>query len=356
MIAALIGLLQSGKSTLLASVSGKQLGLSGGIDIKETIVPVPDERMDWLTNLYKPKKTVHATVNCLDVPGFSFKEDNGRAAARKLITQIRAADMILVVVRAFNDPSVPAYGDKIDPVGELTEFLTEMLLADLELILTRVEKLEKQVGKPTPTQAKDKADLVLFKRLAAAIEEGKPVISAIHNDAEKETIKSLGFLTTKPMIIAVNVSESDLDKKFDFGSLITADVPVINICAKLEYELSQLDEKSRTDFMNDLGIKETASSKFVNACYSALGLISFLTVGEDEVRAWPIRKGTIALDAAGKVHSDIKRGFIRAEIFSYDDLHHYGSEKALKPAGKIRLEGREYVMKDGDIVFFRFNV
>ena len=184
----------------------------------------------------------------------------------------------------------------------------------------------------------------------------RPLSSVIENDADREMIKSLGFLTLKPMIVVVNVGEDQLDKKFDFGERLDGSVPVTSFCAKLEYELSQLDSESRAEFMADLGINESAASKFVNSCYSALGLISFLTIGSDELRAWPIRKGTIAVEAAGKVHSDIQRGFIRAETFAYDDLKEYGDEKALKAAGKIRLEGKDYVVKDGDIINFRFNV
>ena len=154
----------------------------------------------------------------------------------------------------------------------------------------------------------------------------------------------------------INVGENDLEKSFDLGAVMGDAVPVVTMCAKLEHELAQLDEESRATFMSDLGIKESAAEKFVKICYSALGLISFLTVGSDEVRAWPVRKGTIAVDAAGKVHSDIKRGFIRAETMAYDDLKTLGDEKAVKAAGKMRLEGKEYVVKDGDIINFRFNV
>ena len=169
-------------------------------------------------------------------------------------------------------------------------------------------------------------------------------------------IKSLGFLTLKPIAVAVNIGEDQLGKKFDFSDVIDSTVPVITICAKLEYELAQLDADSRDEFMADMGITESATSKFVNSCYSALGLISFLTVVSGELRAWPIKQGTVALDAASKVHTDIKRGFIRAETFSFDDFKELGDEKALKAAGKIRLEGKEYVVQDGDVIRFRFNV
>jgi hypothetical protein len=353
---ALLGLLQSGKSTILSAVSGKKIPPIGSTAIEEAIVPVPDERIVWLTDYYKPKKTVYATVDCLDLPGFNFTDDHGRAAARRLINQIRTVELLVLVVRSFENPAVPAYRNKVNPAGDLAELKTEMLLADLELVATRIERLEKQVHKPTKTQSQDKVELALQIKLQDAIESERPISSAIETEAELKMIKSLGFLTLRPIVVAVNVSEDQLDKKFDFSGEIDSSVPVIAMCAKLEHELAQLDDESRAEFMADLDITESAASKFVESCYSALGLISFLTVGSDEVRAWPIKQGTIAHDAAGKVHSDIKRGFIRAETFAFDDLKEVGSEKALKAAGKIRLEGKDYVVQDGDIINFRFNV
>lgn len=353
---ALIGLMQSGKSMLLAAVSGKTLTQAGTTAIDEAIVPVPDVRIDWLSAHYKPKKTTYATIDCLDVPGFSFEDDRGRAAARRLINQIRTVDMLVLLVRGYDDPTVPMYRGRVDPARDLSELRTELLLADLELVTTRIERLEKQILKPIPTQAHDKAELVLQKKLQQAIESERPISSAIETEAEREMIKSLAFLTLKPMAVAVNVGEGQLDKAFDFSGTLEPSVPVVSICAKLEYELSQLDADSRADFMVDMGIKTSGVGKFVNSCYAALGLISFLTVGTDEVRAWPIRKGTVAVDAAGKVHSDIKRGFIRAEIFSFEDIKAHGSEKELRAAGRFRLEGKEYVVRDGDVINFRFNV
>jgi len=353
---ALIGLIQSGKSTILASLSGKAIPAIGSASIEEAVVPVPDKRFPWLADYCKPRKIVHATIECLDLPGFNFTDDHGRAAARRIINQIRTVELLVLVVRAFDDPTVPAYRSKVDPARDLAELQTELLLADLELVTTRIDKLEKQVHKPTKTQAQDKAELALQKKLVEAIESEKPISSAIENQAELDMIKPLGFLTLRPIVVAINVSEDQLDNKFDFADRLGDSVPIITICAKLEHELSQLDADSRAEFMADLGIAESAASKFVQSCYSALGLISFLTIGSDELRAWPIRKGTVALDAAGKVHTDIKRGFIRAETFSYEELHELGDEKALKAAGKIRLEGKEYVVQDGDIINFRFNV
>lgn len=353
---ALLGLLQSGKSSLLSAISGKAMAAIGMTAIEEAIVPVPDERLDWLTDLYKPKKTVHATIDCLDLPGFNFADEHGRAGARRLINKIRTVDLLVFIVRAFEDPAVPPYRNRIDPVRDLEELRTELLLSDLELVTTRIERLEKQIHKPTKTQAHDKAELALQKKLQIAIESEKPISSAIESESERAMIKSLGFLTLKPIVIAVNIGEDQIGQKFDFPDSGGHAVETISICVKLEHELAQLDAESKDEFMTDLGITELALSKFVNSCYRSLGLISFLTVGSDEVRAWPIKKGTIALNAAGKVHSDIQRGFIRAETMAYEALKELGDEKAVKAAGKTRLEGKEYVVQDGDIINFRFNV
>ncbi len=356
MKAALLGLLQSGKSTILSAVSGKAIPPIGSTAIEEAVVPVPDARLDWLAGLYKPKKVVHAAIDCMDLPGFNFADEHGRAAARRLINQIRTVDLLVLVVRAFEEPAIPPYRGSVNPARDLAELRTELLLADLELVTTRIERLEKQVNKPATTQAHDKAELALQKRLQQAIESEKPISSVIETEAELEMIKSLGFLTLKPMVAAVNIGEEQLNKKYDFAGVIDGGTSVITICARLEYELSQLDAGSRGDFMADLGITESAISKFVNGCYSALGLISFLTVGSDEVRAWPVKQGTVAVDAAGKVHSDIKRGFIRAETVVFGDLKKFGNERAVRAAGKIRLEGKDYIVADGDIINFRFNV
>jgi ribosome-binding ATPase len=352
MKAALLGLMQSGKSTIFSTISGKAVPPIGSTAIEEAIVPVPDARLDWLDSLYKPKKKVHATIDVLDLPGFSFVDEKGRAAARRQIGQIRAVDMLVLVIRAFESSSVAVYRDKVDWKRDLTELRTELLLSDLELVTTRIENLEKQVMKPTKTQAHDKAELALQKRLQEAIESERPISTAIENDEEMAMVRSLGFLTMRPMAVVVNVGEGGINQKIEpQGS-----IPVATMCAKIEQELAQLDADSRTAFMADLGITESAAQKFVQMCYSALGLISFLTVGPDEVRAWPIKAGTTALDAAGKIHTDIRRGFIRAETMSYADLKELGEEKAVKAAGKMRLEGKEYVVKDGDIMNFRFNV
>ncbi len=348
--------MQSGKSTLLAAVSGKEPPAMGTANIEEAVVPVPDERLEWLTDLYKPKKTVQAAIDCVDVPGFSFTDDAGRNAARRLIDKIRTVDMFVVVVRAFQDKAVVPYRNRIDPVADLNELFTEMLLADLELVTTRIERLEKEVHKPTKNQARDKDELNLQRKLQEGLEQEIPASEIIENQKEHALIKSLGLLTTKPIMVVVNVGEDQINEKIDLGDQINQKFEIVNLCCSMEYELSMLDEQSRSEFMADLGIETPAVVQFVQSCYKTMGLISFLTVGSDEVRAWTIENGTTALDAAGKIHSDIKRGFIRAETMSYHDLKELGDEKAVKSAGKARLEGKTYQVQDGDIINFRFNV
>lgn len=356
MKAAIIGLMQSGKSTLLSAVSGREPAPMGSSDIHEQVVSVPDSRLDWLTGLYQPKKTVHATIDCMDVPGLSFVDDHGRASARRMFNEIRTVDMFVLVIRAFENPSVPAYRNSLNPSRDLEELKTEMLLADLEMVTTRIERLEKQVNKPTKTQARDKQELELQLKLQETIESERPIRTAIENSAQMELIKPLNFLTLKPMMVVINVGESQVRESLPLKADLSQNVQVIQLSAEIEAELAQLDPQSRADFMKDLGLEEPASIKFIQSCYGTLGLISFLTVGKDEVRAWPIEKGTTALDAAGKIHSDIKRGFIRAETMAYDDLKQLGDEKNVKAAGKMRLEGKSYVVQDGDIINFRFNI
>jgi hypothetical protein len=339
--------MQSGKSTLVSAISGRNVAEAGSVAIGEVVVSVPDERLDWLTELYEPKKTVYATVDCLDLPGLSFADEHTRAAARRLFEQIRTVDAFVIVARGF--------GDRADAKKELSALRTEFLLADLELVATRIERLEKQVHKPTKTMAHDKAELAVQLKLQEALEKEESISTVMQDAGELELVKSLGFLTLKPMMVVVNVGEDGIGEEYDAGEAGEG-MEVITLCASLEQELSQLDDDSRVEFMKDMGIAEPAITKFVQSCYRTLGLISFLTVGKDEVRAWPIRKGTSALDAAGKIHSDIKRGFIRAETIAYSDMRELGDEKACKAAGKVRLEGKTYIVQDGDIINFRFNV
>ena len=356
MRAALVGLMQSGKSTLLSAIAGREPTAMGSTQIVETAVPVPDARVDWLTALYQPRKTTYATVDCADLPGFSFADAAGRAAARRLIDRVRVVDMLVLVVRAFENATVPPCRGRVDAAADVAELQTELLLADLAVVATRIERLQKQVMKPTETQEQDKAELAVHMKLQEGLEAGKTVRSMIDYGSDYALIKSLGLLTLKPIMVLVNIGEDQLGETVEIEGVIEDPLETMSLCADLERELAQLDPDSRVEFMADLGIEEPAVNRFVRSCYSAMGLISFLTVGTDEVRAWPIRRDTIAVDAAGKVHSDIKRGFIRAETVSYDDLKVHGDEKAIRAAGKARLEGKTYVVQDGDIIDFRFNV
>lgn len=353
MKAALLGLMQSGKSTIIAAVSGKKIPPAGTVQIEEAIVPVPDERIEWLDDLYKPKKKVYATIDCLDLPGVSFADERTRAAARRLINKIRTVDLLVLVLKAFGQAGIE------EARKDLAELKTELLLADLEMVETRIERLEKQKNKPSKDQAKDKAEYELQLKLRQTLEAEKSIKDAVETDAELELIKSLGFLTLKPISVVVNIDEELAGEKFDksvFSGIVDESTPIVSLCAELECELSKLDDTSRAEFMADMDITEPATKKFVQSCYSALGLISFLTVGKDEVRAWPIASGITAVNAAGKIHSDIQRGFIRAETMSYKDLKELGDEKAVKAAGKTRLEGKNHTVQDGDIINFRFNV
>ncbi|HBG77606.1 MAG TPA: redox-regulated ATPase YchF [Phycisphaerales bacterium] len=351
MKAAFLGLTGSGKSTLLAAVSGRKYSNSGAAQIEEIVVPVPDDRLDWLYDLYKPKKTVRATIDCLDVPGLSFADDHTRASARKTLGNVRTADLLVLVVRAHGGGGV-----KAEPLKDIADLMTELLLADLELVETRIENLQKQITKPSKEQAKQKAELDLQIKLRQTIESEKPLKIAIKTADELELVKPLGFFTLKPLVVVFNTAEDNPAQVFETADIIDSSVQTISVCAEIEYEISQLDAESKNEFMKDMGLAEPAANKFVRSCYSALGLINFFTAGEDENRAWSIPLGTAALDAAGKIHSDIKRGFIRAETMSYSDLKHLGDEKAVKAAGKMRLEGKTYIVQDGDIMNFRFNV
>lgn len=348
---AFLGEIGSGKSTLLAAVSGRQIGHGGSVQVEEVIAQVPDERLDWLFQHCKPKKKVNATIDCLDLPGLSFADEHSRAAARRLLGNVRTAELLVLVIRAFDKAGI-----KAEPLKDLSELMTELLLADLELVETRIDKLQKQLHKPTKDVAKQKEELALHLKLKQTIESEKLLKTAIKTPQELELVKSLGFLTLKPMVVVFNTAEGNPAQAFDTAGVVGSTVPVISVCAELEYEISQLDEKSRPDFMKDLGITEPVANKFAKSCYSAMGFITFFTVAHDETRAWPITAGTTALDAAGKIHSDMKRGFIRAETMHFEDLKRIGDEKAVKAAGKMRLEGKNYIVQDGDVILFRFNV
>jgi hypothetical protein len=353
---ALVGLPQSGKSTLFAAVAeagGSHVDLSRPDQPHLAVVKVPDERVDWLAELYQPKKTTLAELEFVDLPGFDLRDEAGRKAAKMHWSAMRQADMIVMVLRAFEDPSVPAYRNRVDPEADLEELASEMLFADLEQVTNRVEKLEVAVKKPSPRREEQAKELELMVKLKEALENEKPISSVVSGEAEDKQIRSFAFLSQKPTLVVRNVGEDQADQA---GEDRMGELPRITLSAKIEQEIAQLDAEERAEFMADLGIGVSARDRLIRACYDRLKLLSFLTCGEDECRAWTIPAGTDAVTAAGEIHSDIARGFIRAETVAFDDLKEAGDMKGAKAAGKIRLEGKTYEIADGDVINFRFNV
>jgi len=354
---ALMGLSQCGKSTLFSGLRGVPLDNTGGgaSQIEQAVIKVPDTRLDVLTKMYQPKKTIPATIDFLDMPGLSFAEESHRQEARRLIGQARQVDMLVLVLCDFASDSVAAYRNRVDPAADLEELRNECLLADLEQIENRIAKLEASKHKPSKTQDADKKELALFLKCRKAIEAEQPLSSIIDKEEDEKAIRSFGFLTLKPFLVVANASEDNVNS----GSSLSeekAGGAVLSLCATLEAELAVLDDDDRAAFMEDMGLKEIARDRLIRQCYLTCKLFSFLTVGPDEVRAWTVAANCPAVEAAGEIHSDIQRGFIRAEVVAYDDLMATGDMKAAKAAGKTRLEGKTYPVQDGDIINFRFNV
>ena len=351
---AFVGPPQSGKSTLFRAVTGHVAGPHAVAGEQLAAVKVPDTRLDFLQQLYKPKKYTEATIDVLDVPGFSHETSAQQNEFRKALPSIRQCDALVAVLRAFDSASVQPYRNRVDPKADLDELLAELLFCDLETVTTRVEKLEKALTKPTKTHDLEKRELELMRRLQSALEAEQPITTAIQNDDERKALASFAFLTEMPLIVVINVNESQAAAPSPFNYEHAR--ANIALCADTEEQIAQLEPADRQAFLDDLGVKEPARERLIHGCYDAVGLVSFLTCGEDEVRAWSIHKGSDAVVAAGKIHTDIARGFIRAETVSFDDLKAAGDMKSAKGAGKVRLEGKHYIVQDGDIINFRFNI
>jgi len=351
---ALVGPPQSGKSKLFDAITGQKLDPAHPPGERVATVNVPDERLDYLTAIYKPKKYTPAHLEFVDLPGVSLADAHGQEEFRKTMQTVRRSDGIVMVVRAFESAGVVKYRGRIDAKADLAELHTELIFADLEQVTTRIEKLEKSVQKPTKTRDAELRELAMMKRVRDALEKETPVASAIHNEEERGIATSFGFLTLKPVIAIVNVGEDQVAAAASFQHEHAR--ATIALSAEIEAEISQLDDADRPAFLADLGLKEPAKLRLIHTCYDAVGLISFLTTGEDEVRAWTIFKNTPALEAAGKVHSDIQRGFIKAEVVAFADLAAHKDMRGAKTANKIRLEPKHYIVQDGDVINFRFNV
>jgi hypothetical protein len=353
---ALIGPPQSGKSTLFAAVaeaSGSRVHLDRADQPHLAVVKVPDKRLDWLAKLHNPQKTTPAELEFLDLPGFDLSDEAGRTRARTHWAAMEQANMLVFVAAGFSTPAVPAYRGKADPARDVEELKQEMLLADLERVSARIGKIEASLKKPGPKQHENVVELELMTRLRETLENEKPISGAIHTESENKLVRSFQFLTLKPTMVVLNCGE---DQAAEAGPEELAGLRCMQLSAKIEEELAQLAPAERGEFLKDLGLTEGARDRLIRACYLRLNLVSFLTDGPDECRAWTVPAGTTAIAAAGEIHSDIARGFIRAETVAFSDLQAAGDHKKAKAAGKVRLEGKEYVVKDGDVIYFRFNV
>jgi len=346
---AMIGLEQSGKTTVFKALTGsnKEVGTFGKIDATIAMVKVPDERIEWLTALYEPKKTVYADIEFVDIPG-SIND----SADPKIIAAAREADALVYVIRTFENENVLHPLDDINPARDFEQINLGLLVADMAIAEKRIKRLKVSVLKPTDKQEEEKAELAALEKIMTKLEAEKPVSEAELTDMEEKSIRSFQFLTLKPHFTLLNVSENQLSSKE-----VEEKIPnSISMCANIEMEIRGLEEEDRDMFLQELGIKELSLNAFIRKAYDTLGLVSFFTVGKDEVRAWTINRETCALHAAGKIHSDLERGFIRAEVFSYNDLRELGAEREVKNAGKLRLEGKGYIVQDADILNIKFNV
>ncbi len=363
--AGIVGLPNVGKSTLFNAITKSQVEAANYpfATIKPNIktVEVPDERVDKLAAIFKPRKTIKTTFEFTDIAGLVKGASKGEGLGNQFLGNIREVDAIVHVVRCFENNSIVHVENTVDPIRDIEIVNLELALADLETVNNRISKVERRA---LTTKEKDAVtEFEMLKKLKKALEEGKMARSVDFSVEEKEILKHYQLLTSKPVIYVANVSEDDVtdldgclhyQKVKEFAE--SEKNQVVAITAQLEEEISSLDEETKEMFLTDLGIKRSGLDEIILKTYSLLNLCTFFTVGDDEVRAWTFTKGMKAPDCAGLIHTDFKKGFIRAEVYKYEDLMAYGSELALKEAGKIKVEGKEYICKDGDVMFVRFNV
>lgn len=360
-----VGLPNVGKSTLFNAIT--KAGAESAnypfctIEPNVGVVAVPDHRLDVLGELYHTQKITHASLKFVDIAGLVKGASRGEGLGNRFLASIRECEAIVHVVRCFEDANITHVEGSINPIRDIETINIELSLADLESVFSRIEKTEKK-AKQGDKDAK--AELEVLNIIKEKLENGEPARSANLSDDQKKIASSLFLITTKPVIYACNIAESDLGKNEDdikfvkevkeFAKKEGSEVLVIS--AKVEQELTELDDDERQMFLDDLGLKESGLDRIIQIGYRLLGQISFLTAGEKEVRAWTIMKGSKAPQAAGKIHTDFEKGFIKAEVVPYETLVEYGSYQSAKEAGKVRIEGKDYVVQDGDVMLFRFNV